>query len=84
MKINDVTCSSKPVKERLLKFLQNAPADEVYTTTELARMLSTDRGTLGRTRCLFKKYTIEAIADHGYTIFWGAETAIAKLKKQIQ
>lgn len=86
MKINQIVrlCSEHPINQ-ILRFLDKAPKDEVYTTNELIegvnitpRMLNS---VVASQKHLIEKYQYMPI-HRGHGRFWGNPAAIKTLKNK--
>ena len=67
-----------PTETKLKAFLDKAPADEIYTVSELCRRAGIGSSTLGRYR------TAEYSAIVGKSRYWGNPKAIAELLRQVK
>lgn len=83
MKVNSIVSCSRgreTAKTRLVTFLRNAPDDEVFTATEVAKSIGIPHTTLDSYRSDFTGNNFK----YSGTRWWGTKTAIAAAKKEIE
>ena len=87
MKISNIkNVHSVPLKERILKFLQTAPDDEVYKSKELASLVDGCPDSINKRRAELPEYCITVAGDAGRSgkvLYWGCPAAIKAFKKHV-
>ena len=85
MKIAAVLSGSNNVVDRLLKFLDAQPDDEIFTMRELEEKLQCsirDTGTFKRNQWRCPEYTRSMVVNGQRKSVWGSKAAILNLEAQ--
>ena len=85
MKIAAVLSVSSNVVDRLLKFLDAQPDDEIFTMLELEEKLQCsirDTGTFKRQQWRYPEYTRSMVVNGQRKSVWGSKAAILNLEAQ--